>query len=95
VQNDFLADLGVPGDCARAPHISPGGRLSVRLSLASARANETWSIHPFLPFEPLFRRPKPGGGRVDCLAITPAHRALTRYCFAPDHAAAHLKIQTS
>jgi hypothetical protein len=49
----------------------------------------------YIPFGPLFHRARPGGGRGGCLAITPAHQSLTRYCFAPDHTAAHLNAQAN
>jgi hypothetical protein len=49
----------------------------------------------FMPFGPLFHRARLGGGRGGCLAITPAHQSLTRYCFAPDHTAAHLNAEAN
>jgi hypothetical protein len=93
VQTMVLSDLDIP-EVPRALHVS--GRAA---SCPCGRAGGVRPLHQDLvdprsvPFDPPFHRARPGRGRGGGLAITPAHQFLTRHCFAPDHAAAHLKPQ--
>jgi hypothetical protein len=95
--NDRLIRLGV-ADVSRARRVQPGQLAHFGLAaLAVERAlrpHHQDLVDPrSMPFDPLFHRARPGRGRGGGLAITPVHQSLTRYCFAPDHAPAHLKAQ--